>query len=495
MRGTQERRELYINTIAAWGWAQGTLVASILALPLLTRFLPKPEFGLWTQVLSLVGLATLADFGMSLVFFRRLASTTGQARGANLKAATAFYGISAALLGVVLVGLCLVPGGLVAPFLGTTELPRITAIVIILPIIVNHTLQPYALRILSSGRLDLERVFGAGPAVVGTLAMVVAAFLFGTALAVGVTYALTEIGFNVALVIVVRRSPAFGVERAAAGRLMIDWWNLMKEAWGILMIGLIPQLTLVIDAAIVGHVVGPTAVAIYVVALRVADLVPRFFSPFTESLFVSLVRAEDSDKSTVEKHATSLPWLVLTSGIALGCALVAVGRDALNFVFGAGYGRGVAASVVLIIAATLRGMYMPGIRRLQAREALGSLPRWFVGSVAAQVALALVLTRSWSILGTAVSVLIVALVLETLPAAWALRQHISASTRLSDFPITQVGTSIVGGAAVLFLAWWRLTNSRWSVIVSAMVALALGSLALRQLVRYLSSSRLVVARV
>ena len=73
MPPARERRELFANTLAASAWAQGTLIASVLVLPLLTHFMPKAEFGLWAQMLSLNALATVADLGMSLVFLRRLA--------------------------------------------------------------------------------------------------------------------------------------------------------------------------------------------------------------------------------------------------------------------------------------------------------------------------------------------------------------------------------------------------------------------------------------
>lgn len=494
MGSRQSRRELYANTLAASGWAQATLVASVLSLPLLTRFLSKPEFGLWTQMLSLTGLATLADLGMAQVFLRRMASGTSSSRGAVLRVATAFYGISGAILAAALLGICLVPGGLVTPFVGRTRLPEVTAVAIILAIAVNLGVQSYGLRILARGRMDLERIFGAGPAVVGTLVSVGAAYWFGSAFAVGLAYALVEVGFDAALVVVVRRSPAFRFERAIGERLPpVGWLSLVKESWGVLVIGLVPQLTLVIDAAVVGRIEGPAAIAIYAVSFKVADLVRRVFSPFTESLFVSLCRATETGRAAVVSVAATLPWLVLTSGLAVGCAIVAVGGHALTLVFGAGYERGEAALMVLLVAATLRTMYMPAVRRLQAEAFLGSLPRWFVVGIVAHTVLAVALTTRWSILGTAVSVLIVVLTFEAGPVAWAVRQHTPGSTHLRAIANMQVGSGIAGGTVVLLLTWSRLTLSGWSAAVSGGLAVALGGIALGQLFRYLRSSRLVVA--
>jgi O-antigen/teichoic acid export membrane protein len=495
MPPARERRELFANTLAASAWAQGTLVASVLVLPLLTHFMPKAEFGLWAQMLSLNALATVADLGMSLVFLRRLASAGRSSENSLFRMAGAFYGTSGSILTAVLLGVCLIPGGLLEPYAGKTELPGLTAAVIIVAIAVNLAVQPYTLRILARGRLDLERVFGAGPAVVGTVATGVAAYRFGSALAVGVAYALVEVAFDVALIALVRRSTAFKFERPIGGPpLTVRWRDLLSESWGVLVIGVTPQLTILIDAAVVGHVDGPAAVAVYAVCQRAAYLLPRFFAPFTDSLFVSLIRANGADRQVIARHAAALSWVLVISGLALSCAIVTVGNTALTVVFGAGYGQGEAALALLAVAATVRAMYVPGVKRLQADAALGTLPRWFVASAMAHIALAILLTVRWSLPGTAVSVLLVALAFEALPVDWALRHRDPSLRALSAITLTPTITAFVGGALVVLLTWYRVTIGGWAPVVSGIAALLLGSVALRQLVLYLRSSRSVIVR-
>jgi O-antigen/teichoic acid export membrane protein len=489
----QGRRELYVNTLAAWVWTQGTLVASLVALPLLTHFLPKAEFGLWTQLLSVSALATVADFGLSSVFLRRITSAGNLTPGAELRAATHFYRTSGALLAGVLLVVCLIPGGLVAPFVGTTHLPGVTAVVIIAAIVVNLMLQPYTLRLLSSGRMDLESVFGAGPAVVGTLLTVIAAESFHSALAAGVAYAAVEIAFDIGLVILVRRSSMAKIQRHFDSETAsLSWRELTAESWGILTIAVTPQLMVLIDAAIVGRVVGPAAVALYAVAVRISDLVRRFFSPFTESLFLSLCRTTGPARLTVERHAASLTSLIVTSGIALGCALAAIGSQALTLLFGKGYGGADGPMIVLLAAATIRSMYMPGLRRVQADAALGALPRWFLAGLIVHVPLAVALTINWSVLGTAISVLIAASAFEAWPAARTARQHPSQAFGSTGTSMTQLAVSLAAGGLLLLLAWWRLSFGGLSAIVTGLVAIVLGALAVNQLVRYLRSSRAVV---
>jgi len=495
MPPARERRELFANTLAASAWAQGTLVASVLVLPLLTHFMSKVEFGLWAQMLSLNAVATVADLGMSLVFLRRLASAGRSSENSLVRMATAFYGTTGSILTAVLLGICLLPGGLLAPYAGKTRLPSLTAVVIIVAIAVNLAVQPYTLRILARGRLDLERVFGAGPAVVGTVATGVAAYLFGSALAVGVAYALVEVAFDVALVALVRHSAAFKFEPPSTGRaLAARWRDLLGESWGVLVIGVTPQLTILIDAAVVGHVAGPAAVAIYAVCQRAGYLLPRIFAPFTDSLFVSLCRANDTDRQAIARHAVMLSRVMVISGLALACAIVWLGDRALTVVFGAGYGQGEAALAVLAVAATVRAMYVPGLKRLQADAALGTLPRWFVVSLVAHIALAILLTMQWSLAGTALSVLLVALAFEAWPVAWASRQHEPGTKAPSAIALTPTVIAFAGGGFVLLLTWYRLTIGGWAPAVSGIAALALGSLAVRQLVLYLRSSRSVIVR-
>ena len=494
MLSTGRRRELYINTVVTWAWAQGTLVASTLALPLLTRFLPKPEFGLWSQLLALSAVATIADFGMSSVFVRMITATDQGSSAATLDSARRFYRAASAILAAVLLMVCLVPGGLMAPFLTTTHSPRLTAVIVVAAVVVNLAVQPYTIRLLSRGRLDIEGLFGAGPAIVGTLATIVAAGIFHSALAVGIAYASVEVLFDLALIILVRFSGLFSLRDGGDRKSTLDspgWRAMIGESWGILVINLSPQLMLLVDAAIVGRVLGAADVAVYVVAAKIADLVTRLFSPFSDSLFISLCRTRGSDRIEVEKHAGALSWLVITSGLALGCAAAALGGGVLTLIFGHGYARAWGAIIVLLAAATVRNMYMPHVRTLQADAALGSIPAWFVGALVAHVPLAVALTIQWSVVGTAIAVLIAVVVFQACPVTQAARRH-AGSARLKHLALGQLRVALVGGAVLLFLAWCRSELGAWVALPCGLMALGLAAASVRQLLGYLRSSRLIL---
>ena len=329
----------------------------------------------------------------------------------------------------------------------------------------------------------------------GTIATGIAAFRFGSALAVGLTYALVEVAFDVVLIALVRRSPAFKFEHpTSAPALTVRWRDLLRESWGVLVIGVTPQVTILVDAAVVGHVDGPAAVAIYAVCQRVGYLLPRVFVPFTDSLFVSLIRANGADRRAIAKHAAALSWVLVISGLALSCAIVTLGDGALTLVFGPGYGRGESALAVLAVAATVRAMYVPSVKRLQADAALGTLPGWFLASGVAHIALAIVLTIQWSLLGTAVSVLLAALAFEAWPVDCALRHRDPSVDAPSSGAFTPTIAAFIGGALVVLITWYRVTTGGWAPLISGAAALVLGSLALRQLILYLKSSRSVIVR-
>jgi O-antigen/teichoic acid export membrane protein len=232
-------------------------------------------------------------------------------------------------------------------------------------------------------------------------------------------------------------------------------------------------------------------VAIYAVTIRVADLIRRLFSPFTESLFVSLCRTAGALRSNVELRASALPWLIVTSGLAIGSGLTTLGGHALTLVFGGGYQKGIGALVVLVAAATLRAMYMPGVRRLQADAALAHLPRWFILGGIAHIGFAVVLTLRWSILGTAISVLLAVAAFEAAPATWALHRHVSDRASL---PLAQAGAALAGACALLLLGWSRLSlGGMWWILLSGCATLLLAVAASSQLLQYMRSARSVLA--
>jgi O-antigen/teichoic acid export membrane protein len=487
----RDRSELFANTIATWTWSQGALVVSILALPLLTHLLSKDEFGLWSQLLSLSALAIVADMGMSLVFLRRITDGSGAGPDATLHSAAAFYRVSSAVLTAALLAVCLVPGGLLSPYRSHTSMPALAAVMVIAAMGINLRCQPSTLRLLAQGRMDLERAFGAGPAIAGTLVSVLAAYWFATAVAVAIGYAAVEIAFDAALVYVAhRRWPRSRTGPVAAPTLA--WWGrLWYESTGVLAIDLVPLISLTIGITVVGYVAGPAAAAVYGLAGRVGTLVPRFFTPFSDSLFVSLCRAPAPGRAAVARLAARLSVMTLAGGTTAALVVVTAGTAGMRLVFGGGYGNAVPAVLIFVLTGTVRSMYRPHYRNIQSENGIGALRYWFAASMIIQIPLTIVAARQWSAVGAALAALACAAAFEAAPVARRVGAHRRPAGAGGRPVLKQVGAAVCAGCFVALLAWGRQRLGAVGIAFAAIGAIAAGGLTVHWIVRYLAAARSV----
>lgn len=490
----RERPELFNNTIAALSWSQGSLAVSVLTLPMMTRFLSVDEFGLWTELLSLSALATMADMGMSEVFLRRMTNRADANRISIMRSATAFYRASSTVLTAGLLLACLIPGGLLSPYLSHTKAPVLTALLVIAAIGINLRCQSWTLELLSEGRVDLERIFGAGPAVAGTLVSTLAAYRFGTAVSVAAGYAAVELAFDAALVMVVarRRSPRRRIE--PGGRLALACWGrLWQESTGVLVIDMAPSLSVPLGIAIVGYVAGPAAAAAYGLAWKASSVVQRFFTPFSESLFVSLCRATTGARPAVARLAVQLSTVALTGGAAVAFIVVSAGGAGMRLVFGSGYGRGAWIVLLLLLCGTVRSMCTPFLRKIQSENGIGSLRYWFIASLAAQIPLGILAASRWSAAGAATAVLGCAAIFEAGPVARRLSAYHRANGALGK-PVLRQALAVIGTGSLLALL---ASERQWlgpAVIAAGTVgAVTTGVLTLRQIARYLAAARPVTS--
>jgi O-antigen/teichoic acid export membrane protein len=492
-RIARDRRELYVNTIASWTWSQGTLAASILTVPMLTRLLNQEEYGLWTQLLSLSAVATVADMGMSLVFLRRITDNADTDRASILRSAGAFYRASTTVLTAVLVLACALPHGLLSPYMAHTSMPLPAAFAVIAGIAVNLRCQTFALRLLARGRMDLIQIFGAGPAVTGTFATVLAAYWFGTTVAVAFAYAAVEILFDAALIITARQyAPKWRAAAPATSHTFAWWVRVWYESTGMLMIDIAPTISLLIGITVVSHIVGAAAAAVYGVAGKVGSLVRRFIMPFTESLFVSLCRENASTAGAVAVLLIRLAVLALATGIAVAFMVVAAGASGMRMVFGSGYASGVWVVLIMVLADTIRSTYRPFLRKIQSVNNVGSLRIWFVTSMVAQGPLAVLAATRWSTIGAAAAVLACTFMFEAVPTAWKLCAGHRLPGAASKPYLGQALAVLTAACFALLLAWGRQQMGAIAVAFAAAGAMTTGFFALVQVLRYLAAARPVL---
>jgi len=486
-----DRHELYANTIASWTWSQGTLAVSIVTVPTLTRLLNQPEYGLWTQLLSLSALATVADMGMSLVFLRRATDNASVDSASMLQSATAFYRTITTLLTITLVLVCTLPHGLLSPYMNYTSMPIPAALAVIAGISVNLRCQTSTLRLLARGRMDVVQIFGAGPAIVGTFATVLTAYFYRTAAAMSFAYAAVEIFFDIALMITARHYASTRGRVSSTNRSFVWWVRVWYESTGVAMIDVVPMISLLIGVTVVSHVVGLAAAAIYGVAGKVGSLVRRFITPFTESLFVSLCRATFGTRSAMTALLARLSVVALSIGITAAFVVVTAGPIGMRVAFGSTYESAVWVVLIMVLSDTVRCVYRPFLRKIQSENDIGSLRFWFLTSIIVQVPLAVFASVQWSTIGAAIAVLACTFLFEAIPAAW----KVCAGRRLlgvAGRPILGQALAVLGAACLaLLLAWGRRQMGAFAVSFAAAGAITTGLFALAQVLRYLAAARSV----
>lgn len=470
-------RSLRKNTIVAALWGQGTIIVSAISIPFFTRLLSLQEYGLWLQLLALSALAMVADMGMASVFLRRLASSAAAERNAYLSATVRFYRLAAGLLGTGLLVVILIPGGIVAPFAHVTTQAVWTGVTIAIVVAINLACRPYSIVLLARGDMFQERLFGAAPGATGTIATIGAAWLWHTAFAMALAYAVVELAFNLALSLRVK------LTRSPVRQSTVRWRGLFREGAGVLVIDAAPQLIFAVDAVLLAHLQGPAAVALFGVALKGADLVRRFFSPMVESLYVSMCRARNGQRTVIERCALRLPWSMVLLGGTLVLGMAVTGPKSLRLLFGAKYSVAAPTLVILTSAAILRSVIGPQLRRLQAAGALGRVPAWFAAGILLNAGLVYFLVLPFSILGAALAILIVTLSVECVAVireVWRKTRDDGAVRLTLRQIIAVVGIASLGTAILGF-------NLPWSAIVWAMLGAtsALGLFGLSELHRYM----------
>jgi O-antigen/teichoic acid export membrane protein len=345
------------------------------------------------------------------------------------------------------------------------------------------------LRLLAQGRMDLERIFGAGPAIAGTLASIVAAHWFATAVAVAIGYAGVEIAFDVGLVIIAHRRWPRSPCQPGSSHSFAWWGRLWYESTGALAVDLVPLISLTIGIAVVGHVAGPAAAAVYGLAGKVGSLVRRFFTPFTDSLFVSLCRADAPNRAAVARLGSQLSMMTLAGGATAACIVVAAGPAGMRLVFGAGYGGGVWVVLVFVLTETIRCMYRPFYRKIQSENCIGSLRYWLASSIIVQIPVSIVAAMRWSTVGAAAAALVCAAAFEAAPVARRLSAYHRSEGTGGKPVLRQAGAVICAGCLVGLLTWGRQPLGSIAIGFTAISIVAAGLLTLHGVVRYLAAAR------
>lgn len=444
--------ELGSNTVATWLWAQIGLIGSLTSLPLLTHFLSRPEYGLWTQLLAVSALASVADLGLTTVFVRRLSAERAEHEievlGASMRA---YYLVATLGFTSVAAFVCFLPGGLISPFAHNTSHPVLTAVLVLIAMAENMFTCQYGIALLAQGQMARQQLYGAAPGIAGTVLGAVAAVLTSNILIVAVLYCLVESVFNGLAVIRIDLpgSPLFcRVGYVRLRSCLRTWPALIRESLSVLTVEASPQIALLLDAAILGRMRGAVAVAAYGAATKGADVLTRFFSPMCSTLFVAFCRTQKGAEDGALQCGSFLPWVVIVSGAGVITGAAAAGPALTARVFGSGY-RGADVLVILLSAGVMERMSLrPYIALMQSINRLGGTAGGVISSLVCRAGLAIIFTSRFGAAGPAIASLSVAIFIEGPVLLWFLRIRLDAHGVQRVAVVQWVVASGVGGAAL-----------------------------------------------
>jgi hypothetical protein len=110
----------------------------------------------------------------------------------------------------------------------------------------------------------------------------------------------------------------------------------------------------------------------------------------------------------------------------------------------------------------------------------------------AHIALAVVLTVVWGVLGAAAAVLVAAVLFEAVPVARLAGRDPASASNWKRVTTIQLRLALLGGAGLFVLAWCRIQLGGWSVAACVAAAMVLAAVSASQIVRYLRSARKLV---
>lgn len=349
----------------AWNLLTGTLTRYVLLfvniaigiflMPFTIHHLGKAQYGLWMLVTSMTAYLQLLDLGYGNGLVRQVthADARGDEEGMNAALSTflvVYLGIGALALGAVAV-------------LALTALPRFpnlspdqvwTAQVVLLIVGVRVAIA-FPMSVFGAVTTARQRF-----ALTGSIAIVVA-ILQGAA-----TYVVLRAGHG--LITLVGVSTLIGVASyaayAAAARATFPGMRLSPSRFSTAQVREVTAFSLYlflisiaihvgtnVDNLIIGAYLGTSAIAVYTVAIRLAEYQRQLCGQFSGFLFPLVVRF-DASRDVEALHATLLDGSRIAVGLVAGVTLclVAFGDQIVAMWMGPGFAGSMAPLYVLVLA-------------------------------------------------------------------------------------------------------------------------------------------------
>jgi O-antigen/teichoic acid export membrane protein len=368
----------------AWNLLTGTLTRYVLLgvnialgiflMPFTMHHLGQANYGLWMLVASMTAWFQLLDLGYGNGLVRQITQADAQGRDEEVNAVLSTFLVVYGAIGVVALGATGLVALAVLPRFPTLDPAQVATAQWVLLILGARVAIGFPMAIFGAVTTARQRF-----AVTGIIAIVVA-LLQGTA-----TYVILVSGYGlvplvagttslnllsyVAYVVVARRTfPGMRLSLARFSRRQVR--EVTAFSLYLFLISMAVQVGVGVDNLIIGAMIGTSAIAVYTVAVRLAEFQRQLCGQFSGLLFPLVVRFHANGDAHALR-STLLEGTRLALGLVGGLTLclIVFGRDLVALWMGAGFEGSVvplyvlAAAGIVMVAQGPTGMILLGTDR------------------------------------------------------------------------------------------------------------------------------------
>jgi O-antigen/teichoic acid export membrane protein len=349
----------------AWNLLTGTLTRYVLLfvniaigvflMPFTIHHLGTAQYGLWMLVSSLTAYLQLLDLGYGNGLVRQVTQADARGDEEEMNTILSTFLVVYSIIGAIALAAVAVLATLVLPQfpnLSSADVSTAQTVLIVLGIRVAIAFPMSVFGAVTTARQRFT--------LTGWIAIVIA-LLQGAA-----SYLVLRAGYGVVPLVTVSTliSVASYVAYIAAARAAFPGMRLSPRQFSTTQVREVTAFSLYlflisiaihvgtnIDNLIIGAYLGTTAIAVYTVAVRLAEYQRQLCGQFSGFLFPLVVRF-DASRDTDALHATLLDGSRIALGLVVGVTLclLAFGSQIVSLWMGPGFGESIAPLYVLVLA-------------------------------------------------------------------------------------------------------------------------------------------------
>lgn len=452
------------------------IAVGVVLMPFTVRHLGQTQYGLWMLVASLTTYFQLLDLGYGNGVVRHLvdADRRGDMTEVNCIASTFVCVYSA--IGVVAAVAIAATAGFVVPRFPHLAHAQVRLAQVLLAILGARVAIGFPLTVFGAVT-NARQGFVLNNLVAGGTVVVSAAATYlvldrgrGLLMLVATTTAINLLGYTGYAWIAYRIMPHLKLR--AASFSLTRWRDVTSFSVYLFVINLAGQISFNVDNIVIGAALGPASVAVYAIALRLAEYQRRLCDQFSGMLFpVAMAFGADGDRAALRRTLVDGNRIAMV--LVAGASVCLIGFS--GPLIGRWMGPAFAASVLPFNVLAIAGMIV--VSQAASSNVLIAVGRhrlvtwiWLVES-AANLALSVVLVRTIGLPGVAIGTLVPLVFghLFVMLAAACRAVGITVGRCVYDTMRPAAVAAAIASCACVVVRWTRPPLSATAVIVEAAI--------------------------